>query len=127
MALPRKLFPVTKVAERPGSGKITFSKSGLSATRMWVVPWWFPNGSTYLNYVSQLLGETLTGPNYTPIIAPRMHSRPNSPSSSARKSMSKGKTSGAWTAGAGPLIAAPFSRPSTFLMNWASPSTSPRR
>lgn len=68
MSLPCELIPVTRVAERPGSGNITFSKGGVSGNRKWVSPWYFNDGRTYLDFVQQLLGMTLAGPTGTPAV-----------------------------------------------------------
>ncbi len=68
MVLPCELVPVTRVAERPGSGNITFSKGGVTASRIWVCPWFFSDGRTYLDFVQQLLGMTLAGPTGTPAV-----------------------------------------------------------
>ena len=49
--------PITQVAERQGSGKITLNKSGSSGTRVWQVPWFF-----YPAFCDWLLGRTAVNP-----------------------------------------------------------------
>lgn len=69
MPLPCEIIPITRVAERPGSGHINFTKAGLTGERKWVCPWIFTDGRTYLDFVQQLLGMTVPGPNYIPVIS----------------------------------------------------------
>ncbi len=74
VAFPKELLPVTYPAERPGSGAISFTKSGCSGTRKWQVPWdGLPGGGggteSYTNYVVRLLGMTISGPNSLPQIS----------------------------------------------------------
>jgi hypothetical protein len=68
MSLPCELVPVTFLSERPGSGTISFSKSGIAGTRKWVVPWVDASGADYVDRVTQLLGMTIAGPSGLPAI-----------------------------------------------------------
>jgi hypothetical protein len=68
LALPREIIPVTAMGERPGSGTISFGKSGVSATRKWVVPWVDASGNDYITRVTQLLGLTIAGPGGMPAV-----------------------------------------------------------
>lgn len=67
MTLPCEVIPVQAICEDEGSGAISFSQNGnVTGTRKWKVPWFFPDGSSYLDFVVKLLGQTISGPSGQP-------------------------------------------------------------
>lgn len=69
MVIPFEILPITVPCERPGSGTVNFGKSGVAATRKWVVPWEDIDGLSYwLRFVQLLLGQTIAGPGGMPIV-----------------------------------------------------------